>query len=352
LTRERLCHSLRRMNQPASFTWTKVDVLAWNRFSVSELFVAASLPGAVHRFPFNGRHVEIRLPKLPPKPSKWNDSWGNDRIRCYHWQHYKAYAFIVEDVDVYVDMERRLSVPRERLGRVKHDWLDKARRTRLEHTADSGADVAVAAYDYWLRVLRWKSLNGSIGQRRLESKPQRGAYLVTADTRERFYSAAIHLMASAGNFLVRRHHWNRAQQALTQNRQPPTWLDFLFEGQHRIHESDLHGGILCLGIATETVVRTLLKTHLTRPVNQKYLSMVEFVPIARILENWKDLGYWSASRQPHTDLPKLKRLFELRNQIAHKASFASDKTECSGIAQAVYRFIVHALPTTERLARR
>ena len=339
------------MNPPVTTHWTKVAVSSWNRFSVSELFIAPSLPGAVHRFSVDGRAVEIRLPKRPPLNLK-TDNWGNKHIRCMAWRKGRPQAFLVEHADVYVDLQTQLSVPVEEIGRVHHDWHQPGMRERFDKIAESGATTALAAFELWLRTLRWKSLHGQVGQRHLETRPAASTYLCDAGTSKRFYGSTIRVIASAGNALVSRADWNRTQEALKNKRQPPVWFDFLFEGEHRVNASDLHGGVLCLAIACEVVVRTLMKKHLATPINQEYLSMVELGAIRRILDGWKDLGYWTPAWQQATDLPKLKRLFELRNRLAHKAAAPPNQAECTAISLAARRFIIHASRTAERLSAR
>jgi len=124
------------LSKPPSFTWVKHDVLSWDRIDVSGLHISVSLAGTSHRFTLDGRQVEIRLPERPEnQPEKSGEDWGNNRIRCYWWKAHRPHAFVVEDVDVFVDVKKRLAVPDERLGVVRHDWFNDAQRGDLDALA-------------------------------------------------------------------------------------------------------------------------------------------------------------------------------------------------------------------------
>jgi hypothetical protein len=71
--------------------------------------------------------------------------------------------------------------------------------------------------------------------------------------------------------------------------------------------------------------------------------------IGRVFDQWKDLGFWTSGWQRSTDLQRLKRLFQLRNAVVHRADTAVDAAECRAIATAVRNFVVHASSFAEAL---
>jgi len=213
----------------------------------------------------------------------------------------------------------------------------------------SAAAIATEAHDRWLCTLRWKSLNGAIGQRRILGAASGWAdYLMDSTTEKRFYSGG-HFFTVGPERLITKRMWTAVANSLLAGEASPVWLDFLFEGEHRLMSDDLHGGIVCLAIACESIVRTLMTKHLKRPVNEAFASATNQVPIRRILDQWKNLGFWNPQWRQVTDIKKLQRLFELRNAVMHRGQDEFDKTECLDIAKWARSFILHASPYAEVL---
>jgi hypothetical protein len=335
------------------WTWTKVRALAWNRFRLEHLNIRPSLLGASHHLTVDGLSVEIRLPGFPPNTPSTMHQWDEEEdIFCHSWRHKKPVAYLVNAVDVVVDTGKNVGIPVERLGTVKHDWQSKETYEKNDKLSHASAAVAFKAFQLWLRTFRWKTLNPHFGQRRATTQRSGwGTYLYDASTKKRFFGATVKMVGGGlGGNPLDRTAWNKVQRALTKGAVPPVWFEFAFEGQHRVSQGDLHGGILCHAIAVETVIRLLMKTHLKSPPNEPVMDMLDFVQIRRILDHWQNLGYWSPKWQAATDLTLLKRLFTLRNSVMHKAVMQTNVAECFQIGKAVLKFIVQASPTAERLS--
>jgi hypothetical protein len=338
------------MTDAPKWTWTKVHALAWNRFRVNDLNIAASLAGETHHLTVDGRPVTIQLPSFPPDAPGVMHQWDDDAIYCHSRRYGKPLAFLISEVDVVVDTGKKLGVPLERLNTALFDWQSPATHEKHEKLSEQSAAIAVKAFNLWVRTLRWKVVKPYFGQRRFDS-PRSGwsTYLYDAKTKQRFFGAALPIEARGFGTPIDRAGWKRVQRALTAGGTPPLWFDFVFEGQDRIMQGDLHGGILCLAVGVETVIRKLMKAHLRNPPNEPVMEMLDFVVIRRILDQWEDLGYWSPAWQAATDLTHLKRLFTLRNDVIHKAVVPTDKAECTRVGKAALQFILQASSTAERL---
>jgi hypothetical protein len=348
------------MSTPSvSQRWQKVSARSWSRFEVRHLTIAPSLAGASLSFDLDAA-VEIRLPQRPKKTPdvRRGAHWGNDNISCYGSSSKtgRAVNFTVHTVDVIVDIKKRVSVPGAAFERIKTSLFTETEQQRLDKLTYAGHAVAIQAVERWLRVLRWKSLMGHLGH--TEAVGRRSGWaprLLDAQTRRHFYSTG-HTITLTGSFNrsgVSPSQWRKTEQALRQKLEAPVWFDFLFEGQHRLGGGDLHAAVLCLAIAAESVIRVLLTNHLKRPANAEVIDLLNRANIGSVLDRWKDLGFWSAAWQAATDLPKIRRLFDLRNGIMHRGDRASvHQAECGQIAVAVRAFILHAARTADRLQHR
>ena len=318
------------------------------RFPVGGLYVAPSIVGAVHRFQFDGASVEVQLPQRP-KLSKPRQFDPEADVRPVRWRGGRVLSFEVTQVTIFIDTGKRAHVPFNAVGTVKFSLFRPSEQKRLTRIADAAQHTALQVLDRWLRTLRWRSSIAAIGQRDIGGHHLgRSTYLVDAHTRERFISNPT-VFVVPGSATVSRAAWTSTARFLMRGIDPPPWFDFLFEGQHRVRSRDLHSGVVCLAVACESVVRALLRQrHLKRPVNPKFSAMVDFLSIKTIIDDWKSLGFWDAQWEQATDIPKLRRLFELRNDVVHRAKHSLDEPECRALVTAVRAFVLHAARPADR----
>jgi hypothetical protein len=329
----------------------------WRRFNVDRFEIVPRLAGASHRFTLNGWRVEVLLPSVPSRAERKKGGFSGDgrmfktdKISCTSLRSGRPSEYEIHSVDVWVRLKRQIVIPIEALGRVNDSLFSASRREQLRRTMKRPSAIAEDALDRWLRILRWKTVNAAIGQwQHIGNKSGWSAYLYDSATRKRFYSGG-HFFVVPGTQPVSKRTWNEVEQALQAGTEAPLWFDMLFEGEHRILVDDLHTGIVCLAIACETIVRRLMTRHLTRPANETVAAHLSQMSIGRVFEQWKDLGFWSPRWQRATDLPRLRRLFQLRNAVMHRGDTRFDSAECRAIATAARRFVVHASPYAQSLA--
>jgi len=340
-----LCYFLRAVPVPK----TTVLPAVWRRFKLSGFAIPPRLVGASHRFTVNGWPVEVVLPSRPRRGERHYGMRGNYKISCSEYRSNRPLSWDIHQLDVLVTLRRRVSIPTVALERVNTLQFPPRRRAQFEQMCVVPHEVAGEAFDRWLSTLRWKTLRGEIGQREIvDPHSGWGTYLQDSVTRRPFY-ATHGIITVSRSSAISSLAWHQTGAFLANGDEPPIWFDFLFEGQHRVASDDLHGGIACLAIACESVVRALMRRHLKVPINDEIAENVNRVSISRLLDKWKVLGYWTAPWQSATDLPRLKRLFELRNSVMHRGNMDFDKAECQAVAKAVQTFVIHGSPVAERL---
>lgn len=320
---------------------TSVEVTSWARYNVSRLSIAPSLAGAFHVFAFASKRVEVRLPEKPLRPRGSNDAWGNDKISCTGWRakSRRPLCYHIASVDVLVGLKTRATIPSEALNRVDVGLFRSRQRQRLDELATVGESVATQALDWWIRTLRWKTLNFEIGQPEIIGRESGWTtYLQDTLTRRPFYGATQTFRVPADNAVSKRA-WRATCHSLNRGITPPAWFDFLFEGEHRIASGDRHGGVISLAIACETLFRALFALHGKQPSSDEFVSLLNQLPISRIVDRWKQLGFGTKTWQRAVDLKQIKRLFELRNRIIHRATVNLDEAECEHLRTVVRDFI-------------
>ena len=128
-----------------------VDVQSWSRFLTSELSIVPSIAGAVHRFPCQGKIVEIFMPKRPPKVSPGAGFDEHASIVCQRWwsKSGRPVSFTVRSVDVVVTLKRTVKLNPVALEHVDVGLFSDAARRRLDNLVDQGKHTASAAFDRW-----------------------------------------------------------------------------------------------------------------------------------------------------------------------------------------------------------
>jgi hypothetical protein len=326
----------------------------WRRFKIEGFEIVPALAGSSHQFTVNGWHVELRLPSAPTREERKQPGVHNQgkmfqspKISCTSLRGGRPSAYDVHSVDVWVRLKRRIAIPTSALGKIDDSQFPDRRREQIRRMMKQPSVIADDALDRWLRILRWKTVNAAIGQRQLIGHESGwSAYLCDSASRKKFFSGG-HVFVVPGTRPVSKSTWNEVALALTNGTEAPVWFDMLFEGEHRVRVDDLHGGIICLAIACETIVRRLMTRHLARPLNEAIATHVNQMSISRVLDQWKDLGFWTPRWQRVVDLPNLKRLFQLRNSVMHRGNTRLDSSECHALATAARSFVVHASPYAE-----
>jgi len=259
-------------------------------------------------------------------------------------------AYDVHQIDVFVALSGAARVPKKSLGTVKNDLFQKRERKRFDKLVQRADAVAEKALEYWLRLLRWRTGNWMIGQRQVSGLESGWAtYLADAASEMRFYSGPVDFSVG-GRRPISKRVWNSAQESLSAQAEPPVWYQFLFDGEPRLGVDDLHGSVLSLAIACESLLRALFSKHVGAPRDAEFLRLINLVPVMRLLERWRQLGFRSKAWERSMDRKAIKSLFECRNRIMHRGSTQElTRAECERYARAARPFVLHGDQTAAGL---
>ena len=116
-----------------------------------------------------------------------------------------------------------------------------------------------------------------------------------------------------------RKEWNKAPRILKEGTDVPIWQLYYAEAYERLGIGDVRGYIISLDISSETIIRHLTRNFLKQPVNTKYQSIINTIPISRIINNWYKLGFNNSGWKNLKEERKIiANIFELRNGIMHR----------------------------------
>jgi hypothetical protein len=284
----------------------RIDVASKTNFFVRQLEVVPELLGAAMDFAVHGAQVRIQLPGAddvaeggilvdgePVKPfAKATEGYRmHDVVAQYH----------VHRLDVLTYPTEQPEVPNEvlRLPPVQIQMFSAAQRERMKAIAGAADMLAIPALDLWVRVLRWKTLNGAI------CRPA-----VVAPSRERTYLTE---RATAD-----------AQAALQRGESAPIWFDLVFDAGEHLKLGDLNRTVVDLAVGCEVYMKRRTMEALPQGLSE---SARRHLDRARV----RDRGYKmfeetlsAAAVQQFLPLRNsLDELFDARNTVVHGGANAN-----------------------------
>jgi hypothetical protein len=278
-------------------------------YHLDRFCVTADLLGARHEFTFFGKAITVELP-LDQESSTTPHELR--RVVCYKWRAEGniPLEYQVNRIAMRIAVGEPLSIPEEALKESprRDELFTNAEREQFDKLIGSLTPLAVDAFRYWMAVLRWISRNAYIGEPGVKPADALGlAALQEKATRHRFWHQN-HWINARLEKAVTMAEWQSAQVALSQNKEPPIWFEFLFEGAQRINNRDLTGGVLSLAIALESIVRNLVVT--------------QRASVQLILDLMPKLKFWNQDWEREADLDRFKKLMTWRNRVMHSADIS------------------------------
>lgn len=319
-----------------------IQVGIWKTYNAHSLEIAPSLVSASHSFIFEGYAIEIKLPKRPKKKD-----WNKERspITCWGWRIRGKVAiplsYSVHKIEVTLDTGKERKIRKDAIGLVNIGLFSKRERTSLKTFGHRYNDILDAAYEYWIDVMRWCTAQPTIGHPYHQMGiTDSGVNLIDIKNKKRFYHTGF-MHTVAGNEPVTKKEWNKAQDILTEGKTVPIWEIYYAEAYNRLEYGDMRGFIISLAISSETLFRHLSISFLKEPINTKYQSIVNRVPISSLINNWKKLGFNNKDwKSVESERKSLLRLFEIRNGIVHRGSNPTiSEEEQVELGTAVKRFM-------------
>lgn len=145
----------------------QLRVGTWNRFLTRNLSIEPRLVGSQHEFLFGPYRICVAIPStehINPQPGRGTRLWFD-----YYTEidgKPKPLQLWVESVDVIVKGAEEVSLAAEVLRRAPNqtELIPKAQQEKLSSLVVEIGAIAERSFDLWLKTLRWKSWNSSIGR--------------------------------------------------------------------------------------------------------------------------------------------------------------------------------------------
>jgi hypothetical protein len=325
----------------SAMVYLDVPANVFCRFDLDRLCITPELVGAKHEFVFDGMRFTLHLPTVDREGVPFEQR----RLHLYKWQAKGnvPLEYAVHSLDVEMELADSVHVPEEvlRLHPNQFELFASHEQTQLNKLVAEAGQALRTAFGYWLRMLRWKSGVGYIGEPsiRYAGSGQGGAVLRERGTKHRMWLQG-EVISVTGSHPVTSAEWNATQAALSSCKNPPVWFDFLFDSQMRINNKDFVGGVLSLAIALEVNLRFIFSDDLRKANLQPVvLEVFDLANMRALLTRLKKIRQWDRSWVASTDFSAFHRLMDHRDGVMHTAKIENlDERELRKMHAAVKKF--------------
>lgn len=285
------------------------------------LNINGALIGSVHMFAFEGRLVQLFLPRRPDDPRKLGAScvkygWkraepNNSDTNLYH----------VYRVWMRVDLDTKIKTPAAvfEVPNNAYKIVSSGQQETIKKIINANKDYLLRAFDYWQRVTRWVTGYYQMGAPDFSVQidlEQQTRILRRSDGRTFWREGGM--SSALGGPLLTPLDWGNVQTALTANAVPPLWYDYLADYHHRMIVRDYVGAMLSLVITVETVARAILWRLSGQPSNALAAELIDRANAQTIVGKWDRLLGLSRLEKKSWPLSRMHELFELRNEVVHE----------------------------------
>ena len=306
----------------------QINIVSWHRYLTRGLVVAPELLGLSHDFTFKTGSVKVELPSNDALPKKVTDTSTLEpddalvtvtasRKEGDYWVPTKV---LVKSVDVQVDLIETVTLPEEVMTRHPNpvDLVSKEQRTQLDEMTKSHGGLADEAFDWWVRVLRWKSGKGWIARPEIHGSDSGwGPCLLDRATKRRLWQGPLVLNATIHD-AVTLPIWHDVEAAIKQGQESPVYVDSMFDGIEQFKADNLQLSVVYLAVACEAFMRARVVRHLPKGLSATVLKYIHEAPVSQVRDRFFKDTLDNEQKKILTRVnPRLRALFKARNKILH-----------------------------------
>ena len=229
-----------------------------------------------HTFAVEGKQVRITLPVIPEDAPKGAfPSWtGNHSIRYAGFNivdgKHVPYVCDVTNIQITVTAQADLALPPDYIPTARMPDIPRHIQDVFQQVYVEQRQVAEQAFRHWRDVLRWKTLDGSLGRPQIVHHGHEQT-VRDALTGTKVFSGVIALsgLIDAREGLDQ-PKWEHIQNLLATNTQAPIWFDFLFQGEYRRELGDVTEAVVNFAISCELLIRQLFVLYRSTDLRHRF----------------------------------------------------------------------------------
>lgn len=323
--------------------YVKIHLVSWNRFITRNFAVVPELLGLACKFPLEDALISVELPTA----DNLKDNSEDSKLKLVSYKeengHKVPLKIAVNSVDVTVNLNKKRTLPEEILTRHPNaiDLLSEKQQQNLNELAEAHNKVASMAFDLWVKILRWKSCNGSICRPEVHgAKSGWGTYLLNNATKQRLWIGSQMLTLRMFG-TVTKTQWEEAEKALKLGQTSPIYIDSMYDGMEQFSLGNFQRTVVDLAVACEAFMHLKIANSLPSGLTEAVARYIDEANIRQVLEHlYKDTLSGKQSKLLNNINSTLHQLFDARNTIlhsGHKEDLTSDN--CQKYIEATQKLI-------------
>lgn len=329
--------------------WIDFCPASRNRYATNNFGIKEELLECKHIFDFEKRRVEIALPgKKHIERAKKNideafqyaslSSWRKDENGSVYDACYSVYS-----VSVTVKMIEIFKKRRGRKSRHFYRDLPPSEQQRVRRLLEAYEGIAWRAFSYWLRIVRWETQDGLIGQ------PEQSNFETVSGVS--YGTSIVHpitkntLGLGRGQFVAKPHsnigkdEWKNVQRLLICGDEPPMWAEIFFEGEYMEHLGNYRVAVVDYAVAVEVYLRDQFITEIPSDVDNAVFKIIDMsTHTRRIFDDYYTKKYY-ISKRLKSDVQKL---INLRDDAVHRGRSDIKEEECKACKIAARKLMLEA----------
>ena len=300
---------------------TRIPLQLRCQFRCQRFAVLPALMGKSHEFDFAESRVIITLPNI----NEVGDSNSTQpKALCQAWRPVNG-EYIPSNYDIYRIQIRVTSKATPaihpdmlNLNINQYDLIDEEEQQVLNDLGNSNFDLAVAAYEYWLAVLRWKTGDHRIG--RATSVGNAGGQtprLYAVDTEKAVWASTVVINFGASHKTTL-EEWEACEVALQNSEKVPEHVILLQDGQENHERLDYRRSLIDIAIACEIYLRFKVLSSMPKNLLPSLRLAIEVMNINQFATKFFPEILDIEGKAAYKSLSKdLASLFDVRNKIMH-----------------------------------
>lgn len=335
-----------------------VNPVSWNRFRSRLLYVVPEVVGRKHKFSYDDHLVTVSLPTLDKLTSIDDLMTAADHQEILlTYNSYKEEngekrpnAYWVRSVDVTVDYSRTIKVPNKILNKPPNAYslLTKKKQSQLNKVADEQEGLARKAFDYWLKVVRWKTDKWAIGRPEVKGYESGwGTYLLDKSTQKQFWIGGNIIQVRLRKPITLQE-WNKVGRLVRKGEQSPLHFDSYFDALEHLELGDLDRCIIDLAVSCESVMRGVIGNSLPPNLLNSINKYIDSAKINNFTDKFIPDLLKETKRESFRQIKKdITNLFAERNAILHaKKKNSTSLDDCQRFVEAT-RKLINLLPQSK-----
>lgn len=328
-------------NMSAANATVALTLKSWDRFQTPNLRVDPSLLAAAHSFTHQGKSIKIALPAT-------SEMTYGDRVEVESWQGRDADEqmipanYLIHSVDVSVSLSGLHTLPSAVLEQPANafDIISPHAQQRLELLSKSTGQIALEAFDLWIRCVRWKTGFARFGRAAIVG-PETGwsTYLSDASTGKTVWVGA-HTFRVPAHRAISPVHWESIGSALGAGKSPPVFVDLLFDAEMHIEAGDFRRAVIDVAVAAEVYIRSTVRSVLPGEMGEE---SGQFMPITKVLRTLFPKALTLLGKTACRVCSELREIFIDRNKTMHGGVADLSKEKCDRYTALVRTLVADRL---------